>query len=68
MNSDFELTANAMPNAPGRVRDVIRHAIGGIQGVFRRPQGEQSDLPRQERCGDCARIANYDGAKESFAT
>ena len=58
MNSDFELTANAMPTAPGRVLDVIRHAIGGIQGVFRRPQGSQSDLSRQERCTDCARIAN----------
>ena len=58
MNSDFELTANVMPTAPGRVRDVIRHAIGGIQRGFRRPQGEQSDLHRQERCTDCARIAN----------
>lgn len=58
MNSDFKLNGDAMPTAPGRVRDVIRHAIGGIQGVFRRPQGEQSDLPRQERCPNCARIAN----------
>lgn len=58
MNSDFKLNANSMPTAPGRVRDVIRHAIGEIQGVFRRPQGEQSDLPRQERCTNCARIAN----------
>jgi len=56
MNSDFELTANAMPTPPGRVRDVIRHAIGGIQGAF--PQGALSDVPSQERCTDCVHIAN----------
>jgi len=59
MNSDFELNANAMLIAPGRLRDAIRHAIGGIQGVFRHPQGERPDrLHMQERCRDCARIAN----------
>jgi signal transduction histidine kinase len=59
MTSDIELTANAMPIAPGRVGDVIRHAIGVIQGVFRSAQGEQqSDRRRQQRCTDCARIAN----------
>ena len=58
MNNDFELTANAMPTAPGRVRDVIRHAIGGIHGLIRRAQGEQSDLSSPKHCSDCARIAN----------
>ena len=58
MISDFELNANAVFIAPGRVRDVIWYAIGGIQAVFRCPQRERSDLQRQERCTYCAHIAN----------
>jgi signal transduction histidine kinase len=57
-SSSGDERAQSWPTAPERVRDVIRHAIGGIQGVFRRPQGEHSDLPRQESCTDRARITN----------